>query len=105
MPDVTGFEQIHLRFQHWFSYLGGDSGQVQVQVWNAATSTWGPWMNEGVAVVNASGWSVKDVDLTAYAGELVRIGFFHSASRPGCCDPADFESTGWYIDDVSITVF
>lgn len=104
LPSVTGFQQIHLRFQNWHSYLGGDSGQVRVQVWNPDTSIWGAWEDAGSAVVNVSGWSLKVVDLTAYAGETVHIAFFHQASR-NCCTSSTFESTGWYIDEVSISVF
>ena len=103
LSTVTGAEEIHLRFRNWFSYAASDSGQVQVQVWNAGTSTWGTWVDEGTAVADTSGWSLKDVDLTAYAGETVRIGFFHVAGR-ALSYVAD-ESTGWYIDDVSVAVF
>jgi len=52
-------------------------------VWNSATSTWGAWVSEGAAITNVSAvWSLKDVDLTAFAGEVIRV--------------------GWYIDDLSI---
>ena len=105
LSAVTGTEEIHLRFQNWFSYLGGDSGQFQVSIWDVATSTWSDWSNEGGSVANTSGWSLKDVNLTAYAGEVIRIAFYHTASRPSCCNSSGFESTGWYIDDVSISYF
>jgi len=101
LPTVTGVDEIHLRFQQWFSFGAGDSGQVQISVFDPVTSTFGPWISEGTAVINVSGvWSLKDVDLTAYSGDTVRIGFLHSA---------DFSSisvgAGWYIDDIAITVF
>ncbi|MCP4274781.1 MAG: hypothetical protein GY779_00295, partial [Gammaproteobacteria bacterium] len=96
LPTVTGFEEIHLRFQNWFSYSTGDSGQVQISVWDSGTSTWGDWVSEGTAVINVSGgWSVKDVDLTAYTDEIVRIGFLHTETSVSV-------STGWYIDDIEI---
>ena len=100
LPSVTGAEELHLRFWQWFSYAAADSGQVQILVWDSVSGTWGSWANEGTAVVNTSGWSLKDVDLTAYAGKRVRIGFYHTAFCDGgfCND----ESTGWYIDDISI---
>jgi hypothetical protein len=102
LPIISGLEELHLRFQNWFSYSTADSGQVQVSVWDNVTETWGSWINEGTAVVNTSGWSLKDIDLTAYAGEVVRIGFYHNAGRT-CCPELASESTGWYIDDIEIT--
>ena len=101
MPVVTGFDEIHLRFQNWFAYGSGDSGQVQVSVWDSGTLMRGAWVNEGSAVVNVSGaWTLKDVDLTAYSGERVRIGLLHPADPSGIT-----VSNGWYTDDVTISVF
>ena len=94
LPSVTGPEELHLRFQQWFSYATGDGGQVQISVWDA--SSWGPWISEGTSVADTSGgWSLKDVDLTAYAGETVRLAFYHTESSIRI-------STGWYIDAIDI---
>jgi len=98
LPTVTGLEEIHLRFRHWFSYSSNDSGQVLISVWNAGSATWGAWVSDGTYVVNTSSWTLKDVDLTAYAGERIRFGFSHVAAPSG-------ESTGWYIDDIEIVKF
>jgi len=38
-------------------------------------------------------WSPKSVDITTYAGEKVRISFYHTAAYPT-------SSTGWYVDGV-----
>ncbi len=99
LPTVAGAEEIHLRFRSWFSYSAGDSGQVQVLVRDPATGIFAAGVTEGVAVVDTSGWSLKDVDLTAYAGETVRLAFFHTAADV-CC--GGNVSTGWYIDDVLV---
>ncbi|MFK5950982.1 MAG: hypothetical protein QM500_19695, partial [Methylococcales bacterium] len=37
-PVIVTNEELHLRFQSWFSYSASDSGQVQISVWDAATS-------------------------------------------------------------------
>ena len=72
---------------------------------DATTSTWGAWTNEGIPNVNISGgWTQKDVILTAYAGETIRLGFYHTAERSPNSSYVS-ESTGWYIDDIIITVF
>ena len=80
IPVLNAGEELHLRFRQWFSYSLYDSGQVQVSVWDPGTSSWGSWKSEGAAIVNTSGWSLKDVELTAYAGKRVRIGFYHTAA-------------------------
>ena len=97
LPTVSGPDEIHLRFQQWFSYYAdGDYGQVQISVWDSGTSTWGSWISEGGAITNGSGgWSLLDIDLTAYAGETVRIGFLQASGTFNV-------SSGWYIDDITI---
>jgi len=102
LPVVSGMEEVHLRFQQWFSYSRSDSGRVQIQVWDVSTASWGSWINVGTPVADTSGWSLKDVDFTAYAGEIVRLGFYHTADcyYSSCSDT----STGWYIDDVEVVV-
>jgi hypothetical protein len=71
-----------------------------ISVYNEATNTWGGWVNIGTVIVDASGWSLKDIDITAYAGKRVRLGFYHTASCywSNCSDT----STGWFIDDIEI---
>jgi len=95
LPTVTGLEETHLRFQSWISYAGSDSGRVQIQTWDPVTTTWSGWTTEGEAVVYSSDWTVKDIDLTAYSGETIRIGFLHS-------DASTTQNSGWYIDDIEI---
>ena len=93
LGTVAGLDEIHLRFWHWHGT--GGTGQVQVSVYDPVAKKWSDWMNEGVAIGPTSGtWTVKDVDLTAYAGEKVRLGFYH---YNGNANP------GWYIDDVTIS--
>jgi hypothetical protein len=98
LPAVSGYEEIHLRFWHWFSYAESDQGYVQVSVYSGGT--WGTWENVGPTIEGSSlVWSFCDRDLTPYAGERVRIAFYHTALHPYL----GAESTGWYIDDVVIT--
>jgi hypothetical protein len=96
LPTVTGVDEIHLLFQQWFAFSTGGRGQVQVSVWDSVTSTWGGWVPEGTAVNSASGgWSPQDVDLTAYSGKRVRIGFLHTSTTTS-------SNAGWYIDDITV---
>ena len=101
LPTVAGPDRVHFRFQQWFTYGSGDLGQVQVSAWDPVNSVWGAWVNEGTAVsASSGGWSLKDVDLTAYAGATVRVSLLHAADAPGTTLGA-----GWYVDDVTIIVF
>ena len=101
LPSISDSEDLHLRFWNWFSYSSYDSGQVQISVFDSSTDAWGPWEDKGDPVVSYSGgWSLKDVDLTEYAGQTIRIGFYHVAHRSPSSTAS--EGPGWYIDDIQI---
>ena len=100
LPVVTRNEEIHLRFWQWFWYSVNDAGYVQISVYDEETKTWSGWWTIGNSVYdNTYAWSLMAVDLTDYAGEKVRIAFYHTAySWPwGECGP------GWYVDDIDLT--
>lgn len=87
-------EEIHLRCWQWFSYAD-DEGYVQVSVYG--DGEWGNWETVGDAIqYSYQRWSLAERDITAYAGEKIRIAFWHTAD----CD--EERSTGWYIDDVAV---
>jgi len=95
LPTVSGNEELRMRFQSWTS-IGG-FGQVQVSVQEAG-GTFGAWTDVGSAVSGTSGgWTIKDVELTAFAGQTVRIGFL--------LDVAGASFAGWYIDDIEFLIF
>ena len=109
LPAVSGADEIHLRFWHWFSYsdvisntLGGpayDAGLMEISVYDEDSHIWSNFSSISTPVRNASSdWTLKDVDLTAYASKRVRVAFNHApyGSTPNV-------SSGWYIDDVEIT--
>ncbi len=100
LPAVSGAEEIHLRFWQWFAYYpygrydSYDYGTVQISTDDGQT-----WTSVGNRIQDYSGgWSLNSIDLTAYAGQQVRIAFTHVE------DPA-YESAGWYIDEVTIERF
>ncbi|BBO84834.1 hypothetical protein DSCO28_54000 [Desulfosarcina ovata subsp. sediminis] len=104
LPTVSGSEEIHLRFWQWFSYYpygvnsSNDYGQVQISTYDVSTG-WTEWTavnpNDWIQDYSYTGWSLKSIDLTVYAGQQVRIAFYHEE------DPA-YTHSGWYIDDVQI---
>jgi hypothetical protein len=51
----------------------------------------------GNPVEDASGgWSQRVLDLSAYAGRRIRLGFYHMVD-------VSSESTGWYLDDIELS--
>ena len=88
-------EEIRLRFDQYFRLSGGDAGSIHVQVKNP-DDTWGAWVDLGYSAIHSSDWTRQDFDLTAYAGETVRIGFYHLENNDG------YQSRGWFIDSVTI---
>ncbi len=110
LPPVTGNEEIHLRFQSWLPYNSPSAGRVKVivcikhgcEIWNDQTSTLvtsekAPWVKEAVQAKVKGGWTLRDVNLTDYAGKYIRIGFKHIWSGSN-------EGESWYVDDVEIVV-
>ena len=112
LPALTGAERLELRFWHWFEYNGHpaniDKGYVQISVWNG--SAWGDWTTLATPVDSHtaesihfptydSGWSKCAVELTAYAGQTVRVAFYHVAAQG-----INFSGSGsgWYLDDVQV---
>lgn len=89
-------EQPSLLFWHWFSFGGGDNGEVQISTDGGVT-----WDSLHTVSGSSSGvWSPSTHDLTPHAGETAQIAF-DLRTR----DTATFGTNpgpGWYIDDLSI---
>ncbi|MFC1750411.1 hypothetical protein ACFL2V_16545, partial [Pseudomonadota bacterium] len=102
LPTAQPGEELQLRFWHWFSYSTYDSGQVQIQVWDENSQTWGSWTTIGNSFTGVSqGWVPMVIDVSDYAGEKVRLGFLHTAdSNCGACAT---ESSGWFVDDIPLS--
>ncbi|MBN1610213.1 MAG: choice-of-anchor J domain-containing protein, partial [Polyangiaceae bacterium] len=94
LPALDVDEELALRFYSWFQHGSYSSGQAQVSVWEEETSAWSAWTNVGPAVSGTGAvWAPKAGDLTAYAGQRIRLGFLHDVGNPG---------PGWYVDDVLV---
>ena len=50
LPAIGAGEELQLRFWEWFAYSWGDTGTVQVAVFDPATSTFGSWQDVASAV-------------------------------------------------------
>ena len=85
-----------LRWWQWFvfgsDYNGTDDGQLQIST-NNGTS----WQTLATYTGNSAGWSEPSVDLSAYAGQTVQVGFFFTSG-----DHYYGSSPGWFVDDVTL---
>ncbi|MCZ7635989.1 MAG: choice-of-anchor J domain-containing protein [Verrucomicrobia bacterium] len=92
----AALEKPRLRFWHWWSFNRDDSGQVQITTNNGVS--WQP-LSPTYGADSSGRWTRAWLDLKAYAGQTVRLGFyFRSGNYSGAPDVAP----GWYIDDVEI---
>ena len=99
LPEVSGDEEIHLRFRHWFSFASGDVGYVQISVYDEVTAEWSAWDYISVPISGYSaGWTRSPTTyLTAYEGQKIRIAFYHTADHY-------YTDDGWYIDNIRLPV-
>ncbi len=89
--------RIELRFWHWFSLDGGDGDSARVEL--STTGTGGPWQRISNVFTNPSGgWTHYIADLSAYAGQTVRIAFRLRDLTVGLANVA----AGWYVDEIRV---
>src|SRR5437879_7127124 len=92
VPGVATQERLELRFWHRYQYANG-AGAAQISVWT--NGGWGAWVTLGTPAssgVSGAVWTPVHFDLTAYAGQTVRIGFYHTSDY--------YTGDGWYVDEV-----
>jgi hypothetical protein len=96
-------DPLLLRFWHWFEWGGAtggnpDQGEVQLSVYDEVLEEWSDWFDVSTSFTSASGtWTLTLVDLTAYSGELAKVGFYHQGAH------ALSTGAGWYVDEIGIT--
>ncbi len=101
LSEVGADDEIMLRFNHWFSFGMYDYGNVQISVYDDTTEEWSDWKRISTSYKqDSSVWTPAGVELTQYAGQKIRIAFYHYAATGWKDDGA---GSGWYIDDIDIT--
>jgi hypothetical protein len=92
----TASNNPRLRFWHWWSFGTCDYGQMQIST-NSGTS----WVNLSgqYSADSSGGWSRAWLDLTPYAGKMVRLGLFFKSQGGGC---GNYVGPGWYVDEMTI---
>ena len=102
LGEGTISNPLLLKFWHWFEWgstSGGLQGQgiVQISVLDTTLLTWSAWTNVSTAFSRSSGvWTLNLVDLTAFSGQVVRIGFFHMGAN------VTTTGAGWYVDEIEL---
>ena len=86
---------VTFNFWHWYRYGIGDEGVVQISVDDGGV--WSQWVNLMTVSGQGPSWQQAIIDLSAYRGKTVRIGFLHSADGDGST------GAGWYLDDIGLS--
>ncbi len=104
LQEEPEFGEILLRYQQYYNFAASDYGDVQIQTLNPDSNEWSEWTTIKHNTSHVPDWHHARIDISEYAGDTVRIGFFHVDNTE---DPEGiihhYESIGWFIDDVSIT--
>jgi bacillopeptidase F len=98
LPAIGAMDEIHLRYQEWFSLASSDENRVYVRV-ETSPGVWGSWSGIlNTSYLSSGGvWSRAKVDLSAYAASKIQIGFQFTNIASGV-------GPGWFIDDVSVSI-
>ena len=94
VPDIS--ETPRLRFWHWFSFNLGDYGQVQIKPEGGDWET----LSLNYTYTSSNAWTLPLLDMSAYAGQTVQIGFFFHSENVNFGN--EEVRSGWYIDDIEI---
>lgn len=104
LPAINADDELHLIFYQWFVFGGGSSalgsrgdfGQVQVRE-EISTGVFGDWVSLSTFSGASPEWTRSLVDLSAYAGKVIQIGFLLDQGFGGV-------AVGWCIDDLLVRV-
>ena len=96
LPVLATGESLNLRFEHWFNLNSYDQAIVQIAA-ETAPGVWGAWQDLSTYTLSSGGWTYPLLDLSAYAGQKVKIAFLLNQ------DPTySGVGPGWYIDDITV---
>ncbi|MBK8475319.1 MAG: hypothetical protein IPL39_03165 [Opitutaceae bacterium] len=98
-----------LRYWHWWALAASDLGKPQISIDDGVT-----WTDLAAQYDGGNGsdgrWSRAWIDLRAYAGRTVRLGFYfesHTTYYSGAGSGTGYAVTvgsGWYIDEVTVEI-
>lgn len=95
----AGASSVTLTFWHWYEWDTGDTGRVEISTagTGGAAFTTPTTLQTYPASTNSGGnWLQASIDLTAYAGQTIWIGFRGTSN-------ANNQLRGWHVDEAVIT--
>ncbi len=105
LPEISNSQEILIRYHQYFSYSSSDKGEVQISEYDKSTKSWSSWSTLKTNTSWIPDWHHERIDLTAYSGKKIRIGFMHTdnTEKDRFGNNVHIENQGWYIDQLSIT--
>jgi hypothetical protein len=98
--ELPAGAQAKLRFWHTYDFsLQSDQDIYEQGEVHVSTNNGNAWIPVAEFTEFSDGWEQAEIDLSAFAGHVVRIGFYY-----GLFSLESGDHPGWLIDDVSITV-
>ena len=86
----------YLQFKHWHNFEQSSSGTAYDYGHVFVSTDQENWTQLLVVKGISNGWLEAEVDLSAYAGQRIYIGF-------NAFSDSSIQRDGWYIDDVALT--
>ncbi|MFI5397350.1 MAG: hypothetical protein ACHQ9S_17570, partial [Candidatus Binatia bacterium] len=106
LPAITADQQILLGFEQWLGIGSWDSANVEIAD-QTAPGVWSAWQTLASSGTpnSGSGWGIgRLLDISSHAGKTVRIGFLLSQGNSGWPNYSTAVGSGWYIDNVEVSV-
>jgi hypothetical protein len=89
----------NIRSELWIPKGSGNNGIGSAWQYDSDADNRLP-ANEDKDAIISENWQLKEIDISAYAGQTVRFAFYHQAARDGNDNPS--ESSGWLVDEVKL---
>lgn len=86
----------YLQFKHWYNFEQSSSGRAWDYGHVFISTDQENWAQLSRVQGQSNGWVDAEVDLSAYAGQRVYIGF-------NAYSDSSVQRDGWYIDDIALT--
>ncbi|MEO6034050.1 MAG: S8 family serine peptidase, partial [Verrucomicrobiota bacterium] len=98
--DLSGGNQATLRFWHSYDFTEQtDSDIYEMGQIYVSTNNGNAWSVVAEFADTSFGWIEEEVDLSAYLGHVIRVGFYY-----GFFSLENSNHPGWLVDDIAIVV-
>ncbi|NQT84222.1 hypothetical protein HQ563_14435, partial [bacterium] len=107
-PEISVDSSAKLTFWHWHDLLADPVFDIHDYAYVEVSTDGGGWQNvtpdpNGAYTGSSFGWVEAEIDLSSFAGEIVRIRFHLWADSWFDYLGPEYQYAGWYIDDVVVS--